>query len=313
MSQDHCFIIIVTYNSMKWIDWCLSSLNSFKVIIVDNNSKDRTKEFIRSNYPNVILLEQSENLGFGKANNIGISYALQHGAERVFLLNQDAKLTEGSLEVLIKAQKENVEYGILSPVHLNGAGSRLDRGFSNYINFAGNKEFFSDYFLNKVKKQIYQVPFVNAAGWLLSRKCVEKIGGFDPLFFHYGEDDNYCQRVYYHGYKIGVVPDAILLHDRENRATLEITPGDNNYFKAMERQLKLKYADINKPWDSGIEIIIRKRRNAWIKSTLKFDLNRAAFYKNEYLILKGLKTEAMKSREINKKSGLHYLNLVEFK
>ncbi|CAM4153043.1 glycosyltransferase family 2 protein [Gillisia hiemivivida] len=308
MSNINCFVIIVTFNSMKWINKCLVSLNGYKVIIVDNNSQDNTKEFISSNYSKVTLLEQVENLGFGQANNIGISFALKAGAEHIFLLNQDAYLKEGCLDILIDFQNENNEYGILSPIHLNGTGTRLDANFSNYLNYSGNKDFFSDYVLNKTLKQVYQVPFVNAAGWLLSRKCIEKVGGFDPIFFHYGEDDNYCQRVNYYGFKIGVVPNAVLFHDRENRSAKEVANADRDYFQAMERQLKLTYADINKIWDPNIDNIIRKRRNAWIKSTIKLDLKRATFFKNEYLIFKSLKSEVLLSREINKSPGLNYLN-----
>lgn len=309
MSNINCFVVIVTFNSMKWIDQCLVSLKGYKVIIVDNNSQDNTKEFIRSNYSNVTLLEQVENLGFGQANNIGISFALKAGAEHIFLLNQDAYLKESSLDVLISFQKINNEYGILSPIHLNGSGNRLDKQFSHYLNYSGNKDFFSDYVLNKKRSNVYQVPFVNAAGWLLSKECIEKVGGFDPMFFHYGEDDNYCQRVIYHGFKIGVVPNSIIFHDRENRSAKEIEYGDRDYFQAMERQLKLNYGDVNKMWDPKMDDLILKRRNAWIKTRIKLDFKRAAFFRNEYLILKRIKSEILLSRETNKIPGLNYLKI----
>jgi GT2 family glycosyltransferase len=305
--KNRTYIIIVTYNGMEWLPKCLLSVNQYPVIIVDNNSTDGTLDFIKSNYPDIIILKQNENLGFGQANNIGISYSLKKGADYVFLLNQDAYLINNCIDLLIDIHNENNEYGILSPIHLNGNGNRLDVNFSHYINYNGNKEFISDYVLNKTKKKIYQVPFVNAAGWLLSRECIEKVGGFDPIFYHYGEDDNYCQRVIYHGFKIGVVPDSWLLHDRENRSAKEIEYGNREYFQSMERQLKLNYANINKTWDSNIENIIRKRRNAWIKTVLKLDFKRASFFKTEYLIYKRLKSEVLRSRKINKLCGSNYL------
>lgn len=292
---------------MKWLPKCLESTNQYSVIIVDNNSTDGTIDFIKSNHPDIIILEQNKNLGFGQANNIGISYSLKMGAEYVFLLNQDAYLLNNSISVLIDVHKKNDEYGILSPIHLNGSGSRLDVNFSHYLNYNGNIDFISDYVLNKTKKNIYQVPFVNAAGWLLSRECIETVGGFDPIFYHYGEDDNYCQRVNYHGFKIGVVPNSLLHHDRENRSAKEIAYGDREYFQSMERQLKLNYADINKTWDPNIENIIRKRRIAWIKTKLKLDFKRASFFKNEYLLYKSLKSQVLLSREINKSPGLNHL------
>lgn len=300
-------IVIVTYNGMKWLPKCLESTKQYSVIIVDNNSNDGTIEFIESFHPGIVLLKQNKNLGFGQANNIGISYSLNEGAEHVFLLNQDAYLEERSLEKLIEVSKKNSQFGILSPIHLNGKADKLDEKFSNYLNFRANPDFYSDFILKKPLLDIYDVPFVNAAGWLISRECLETVGGFDPIFFHYGEDDNYCQRLNYHGFNIGVVPVAILLHDREDRPAPKVINDDRNYFQVMERQLKLKYADINKPWDPELDNLIRKRKNAWLKTTIKLDFKRGAFFRNEYLMLKRLRSEIMLSRETNKLLGLNYL------
>ena len=70
-------------------------------------------------------------------------------------------------------------------------GSTIDRAFSGYLNYNANKDLLSDYILGRKIKVIYELPFINAAAWLLTRKCLEKVGGFDPLFFHYGEDLNF--------------------------------------------------------------------------------------------------------------------------
>lgn len=303
------YIIIVTFNGMKWLSKCLESILPNRIIIVDNNSSDGTADYIKNNYSEIILFKQKCNLGFGQANNKGISYALKEGAEHVFLLNQDAYLKDNCLDIIIDIQKNHKEYGILSPIHLNGTGTGLDANFSNYVNYAGNKDFFSDYVLNKPIKPIYSVPFVNAAGWLLSRQCIEKVGGFDPIFFHYGEDDNYCQRVHFHGLKIGVVPTAKFYHDRENRVVPEISYGSKKFFEIMERRLKLKYANINKPWNSELDNLIRKRKNAWLKTSIKLDFKGASFYRNEYLMLQKIKSEVILSREKNKTIGLNYLKI----
>ena len=211
-------IVIVTYNGMKWLAQCLESTKPYPVIVVDNNSSDGTIDYIKSNYPDIILLPQEENLGFGRANNIGISYALNEDTDYVFLLNQDAYLEKDCILKLLESQKNNTEFGILSPIHLNGDGTKLDENFSSYLTYSRNSDFYSDYVLNKKKKEIYEVPFVNAAGWLLSKKLLQEVGGFDPIFFHYGEDDNYCHRVLFHDLKIGIVPNLFLRHDRENRS-----------------------------------------------------------------------------------------------
>src|SRR5690606_13062229 len=108
------YIIIITFNAIKWLDKCLSDCKNYPIIIVDNGSVDGTLQFINDNFPSTILLSQPSNLGFGKANNLGIKHALEQGAEYVFLLNQDAFLQDGCIDELISVHKQNPEYGILS-------------------------------------------------------------------------------------------------------------------------------------------------------------------------------------------------------
>jgi len=71
-------------------------------------------------------------------------------------------------------------------------------------------------------KTIHDVSFVMAAFWLISADCLMKVGIFDPIFFHYGEDGDYLSRVRFHGFKIGVVMDSIAYHDRQERVVPEM-------------------------------------------------------------------------------------------
>ena len=96
-SSKKIFVIIVTYKGHQWYERCFASLcNSeypVQTIVIDNASNDGTVEYIRKYFPEIHLIESKENLGFGRANNIGMRYALDHGCDYVFLLNQDAALT----------------------------------------------------------------------------------------------------------------------------------------------------------------------------------------------------------------------------
>jgi GT2 family glycosyltransferase len=220
MSSDVC-AVVVTFNGMRWIRKCLCSLQTTPVdiIVVDNCSADNSAEFIKSNFPNVHVIALSQNIGFGKANNIGIEEALSRKAKYIFLLNQDARLETGTIERLVALLQKCPEVGVLSPVHLNGDGSLLDKQFLNYLG-ADNSEgrlLLTDCTLNRRGKELYEVPFVNAAAWLVPRETFELVGGFNPLFFQYGEDHNFLQRVLYHGKKISVCKDAFIYHDREGR------------------------------------------------------------------------------------------------
>jgi GT2 family glycosyltransferase len=305
------YIVVVTYNSIPWIDKCLGSIDFslYEVLVVDNNSSDETVQHLQNTYPKVILFEETQNLGFGQANNRGISYALKQGAEHVFLLNQDAYLVGNCLEKLIDFQKRNSNYAVLSPIHTNGSISRIDRNFSNYLTYDRNSDFYSDYVLGKTLKDVYDVPFVNAAGWLLSKECLMKVGGFDPIFFHYGEDDNYCQRILYHGLKIGVIPDALMIHDREYSKKPNIIMYSDVFFKVQDRRLKVKYANIN-TYDSTNLISFRKKiRKQLIKAHIKQNRKQIIANKTYLKLIDKIMIEISVSVNQNKIEQPNYLEL----
>ena len=240
--------VIVTYNALRsnWLYKCLGSIKHSTlptdIIIVDNNSQDDTCKVIKEKYPEITLVENVVNAGFGKANNTGIEIALKDDADFVFLLNQDAWIERTTIENLASQISKNPNFGILSPIHLNGKGDTLDYKFSTYITPDLCKNLYSDFVLNQIKNLIYESDFICAAAWLISRRCLDIVGGFSPTFFHYGEDVNYVQRLQYKGLKIGVVPNTRICHDREERKDGIYQDQD----KTIERGILLKYSNPNK-------------------------------------------------------------------
>lgn len=217
--------IVVTYNGLKWYDRCFTSLKSstipVDIFVADNASSDGTVDYIRTNYSDIILYESAINIGFGQANNKGLRYALDNNYDFVFLLNQDAWLAQDdAIEQLITAYKNSYHVGILSPVHLYGSGIKIVNSMrKNLVNHnKPDSDLLSDLFFNRALKNFYYVDYACAAAWFMPVKIIREIGGFDPLFFHYGEDDNYIQRITYHGHKIGICPYASICHDIEFRA-----------------------------------------------------------------------------------------------
>lgn len=206
--------IIVTYNGMKWIDRCLAMLRQSTVpvvpVVIDNCSTDGTLDFIRDHYPEAVLFPQEKNLGFGQANNVGLRYALQEGADYCLLLNQDAYLQPDAIERMLE-QSDNES--LMSPLHLNGKGERLDYFFRISLHISKN-ELFDDLLLNGSPNPVYETGEICAACWLMPRALIEKVGGFNPLFFHYSEDNNYYHRLAFHKVKTLLVPTARVWHDR---------------------------------------------------------------------------------------------------
>lgn len=233
--------IIVTYNAMKWVDRCLLSLRDSYIpidtIVIDNGSTDGTRDYIPSHYPEVTWAPQDDNLGFGQANNIGLNYALQHNADYVLLLNQDAWINR---EMLVQLLRFDDGKSILSPIQLNGKGDNFDANF-NQNTIQRSSEITS---LKELREGYNLKPFeaiaAAAACWFIPINIIKDIGGFNPLFFQYGEDHNYLDRVFYHGYKLKIVPTTFAYHDRKQFGHPHLYQRHIVY-----RYLLIHYTDIN--------------------------------------------------------------------
>lgn len=296
------FAIIVTHNGMRWADRCFGSLRTstlpVSTIVIDNASTDGIADHLESHFPEVELIKSTENLGFAKANNIGILKAYNAGADFVMLLNQDAWIEPNTLEELVKTFEENENVGIASPIHLNGSYSGLD--FNFYKGMSG--DFISDLYMHNVKPY-YESPFINAAAWLLSRQCIETIGGFDTLLFrHYGEDVNYGQRLHYHHLRFLISTSCTICHDREDRKEKDqkfgdILAKDANLFR------KIDLGDINTTPKPAIESSIKFLKHKKIRKALRGRFKAIPVINEEIHFLE----KVIVSRNTNIKPGLSWL------
>lgn len=228
-------VIIVTYNAMKWAERCFTSLRNssvpVKCFVIDNGSSDGTQDYIRTHFPEVDFTQSETNLGFGKANNIGIEKAYKEGAEFFYLMNQDAWLYQDTMEKMTEVYNTHPDQdsiGILSPVHIDGTEKYLDIFLDQYI--AANYEktrMISDLYFQTLKPY-YEIRFVNAAHWLLPRKTIETVGGFNPYFFHYGEDNEFVNRIHFHQKKVLLIPGSKAVHDGiQNLHKIDYTKFEN--------------------------------------------------------------------------------------
>jgi GT2 family glycosyltransferase len=251
------YVIIVTYNAMKWAERCFSSLRKSSIpvhtIVVDNGSNDGTQEFIKTQFPEVEFIQSAENLGFGKANNLGIEKAYKNGADFFYLMNQDAWIFENSIQNLLDVyenHQKKEEIGILSPMHLDGSEQFLDLFLDKYISHNFENRMISDLYLN-LTKSFYEISFINAAHWFIPKHTVETIGGFNPYFFHYGEDNEYVNRLHFHGKKILLCTESKVVHDGKQNLgkvdynkfrdlTLEtriLNPNEKNALEGIKKSL----------------------------------------------------------------------------
>lgn len=212
--QPSVYCIVVTYNAEMWLKKCIESVLSStlhcEIVVVDNHSSDRTCSLLTNDYPSVTLIRNDQNLGFGRANNIGLSFAYSKGAQYFFLLNQDAWVEPDTIEQLVRIHANNPQFGILSPVQLFDKNN-IDSKFRSYV-----KKYSEDELLSRSPDDNpLEVRFVNAAIWLINLECLRKVGLFSPLFYHYAEDLNFAHRCRFHGIKIGVCPGLRAYHERK--------------------------------------------------------------------------------------------------
>ena len=291
-------VIIVSYNFEPWLERCLGSLrHSFypvDTVVIDNGSTDQTIQRIRKDYPEIRLLPQNKNLGFGRANNIGMQIALTEGYDFVFLLNQDAWIDSNTIGKLVELSQSYPQYGILSPVHLTGKGDKPDPGFGYYAQIQQLDQL-SD-------KNILPIPFANAALWMIPVSVLKKVGGFSPLFYHYGEDKDFVNRLTYHDYQVGYSPRVFGNHDREYR------PLTHQVFLRTEYVYHLsEYANIHhnglKAFGYGVLAPMKKCLVALFKR--KASLSKDYFHMTFQLLRRS--KEVCFYRKTNRLSNPHYI------
>jgi GT2 family glycosyltransferase len=222
-------IIIVNYNVKEFLQNLLHSINkaaqniSHEIIIVDNGSDDGSVELIQQKFPEVKLVINKENLGFGKANNIAMEQAR---GEYFLLVNPDTLLSENTLQEMMGFLKDHPEAGIAGCKILNPEGTlqlACRRSFpgpwTSFCKVAGlsnlfpKSKIFAKYNLTYLdENQTYEVDAISGSFMMMKREAYEKTGGFDEDFFMYGEDLDLCYRIQKEGYKVFYVHSAQIIH-----------------------------------------------------------------------------------------------------
>lgn len=293
-------VIIITYNAEIWIKDCLDSFlgtlpEGSIVIIADNQSNDSTLSILGLYNDKIHLEPLSQNLGFGRANNIAIDIARAKNVDYLFLLNQDTVVTPGAITTLIEAAENHPQFGVISPLHIFDDKS-LDSNFETYLLQRSTRPF-SQFMVQK--KDIIEVDFVNAAAWLIPARVIEKVGGFDPLFQHYGEDSDWAKRCKFHGYKIGVVPSAKIFHLRTQTRTV---PTGKKWMNRSERRQLMYFKDPQKTYIQAFSKSLRWTIRVIIKEVpfLRLDLFFALLWGWSKGILKSKTARLHRKMEMNR-------------
>ncbi len=214
------YIITLNWNQKEDTLICLDSLkklkyDNYEVIVVDQNSKDDSKEAIKEKYPWVILIENEDNLGFVEGNNVGIKKVINKEKDcYFFILNNDTVVDPDCLDVLVSEAEKDKNIGIVGPkvYYFDPPNMIFSAGaMINLKNF--NIYHRHDREIDKEdEKKPVEVDYISGCSLLIKKDVIEKVGLMDPRFFIYFEETDWCFRTRRAGYKILYIPTCKIWH-----------------------------------------------------------------------------------------------------
>lgn len=225
-------VIFVNYNTAQLTVNAIKSVYDFtkninlEIIVVDNNSIDNSVIEIRKKYPNILIIENKKNLGFGRANNLAMELAK---GKYFFFLNTDTYLLNNAIEILYEFM-ENLENKNVAVV-----GAKLvkpdygycvsDARFPNFklfvkgsfLKYFYNKSYYINEYYNPIKSDInypYETDYVSGADFFIRKEIINKVGGFDKRFFLYAEETELTYRIkkIIPSAKCLIIPKARIVH-----------------------------------------------------------------------------------------------------
>lgn len=292
-------IVLLNYNSSDETIECIKSLDSTlknsesEIILVDNNSRqteftklDKFLSSLNSSENNIHLIKHKINSGFSGGNNVGIEYALKNNFEYVLILNNDTIVSDDFLDVLIKEIEDDKNNGIVVPKIYFAKGHEFHKDkykkedLGKVIWYAGGKIDWDtvngihvgvDEVDNNSKyNSVVETDYATGACMLVKAELLKKIGLFDVKYFLYFEDSDLSMRFKNSGYKIKVVPTAIIWHKNAGSTGGSGSDLQDYYISRNRMMFGMKYA----PYRTKLALIreslkILRKGRKWQKQGVK--------------------------------------------
>lgn len=240
-------IIIVSYNCRAHLHACLATLATVppavahEIVVVDNGSTDGTSAAVRRDWPEVHVIDTGANVGFAKANNIGIR---QSTGELILLLNPDTFVPAGAIDTLVATLDSRPDAAVVGPRLIDARG-RAELSFGSMMSplaelqqkmlVAGNDRGvpFVTAYVNRLTRRQREVDWVSGACLLVRRADAEAVGLMDERYFLYTEDVDFCAAIRAHRRAILFTPSAEIVHAR-GRSRASAVPAANRAYRASQ-------------------------------------------------------------------------------
>ncbi|MGB2127997.1 MAG: glycosyltransferase family 2 protein, partial [Flavicella sp.] len=240
-------VVIVNYNVQYFLDVCLRSVFkackniASEVIVVDNNSSDNSCKYVQTHFPEVVLISNKENVGFSKANNLGVEKAK---GEYVLILNPDTIVGEYTFEEILEVAETQSNLGALGVQLVDGTGAYLPeskRGIpslqSTLYKMFGVNTSKNTYYANHLSKtDSGTIDVLVGAFMLLKTDVYKQVGGFDEDYFMYGEDIDLSYKLLKAGYQNYYLGSSKIIHFKG-----ESTRKDVRYLKHFHGAMEIFY------------------------------------------------------------------------
>ncbi|MCE9550657.1 MAG: glycosyltransferase family 2 protein [Betaproteobacteria bacterium] len=218
MHQPLVYILILNYCSLNDTLECVNAIRqitypNYRFLVIDNASPDGSGRSLKESLPQEEILQLSKNSGYAGGNNVGIRLAMEKGADYILVVNPDIRLTPESVGCYVEVLEADSMIGALNPIQVGDDGHTMDDKFRRGI-FESHKFAVPD--LHADSSEQWEVRTLYGAALMLPAATIKKIGGFDPLYFAYNEEEDFCRRIKYHNLRLVVTRKAPVRHLRTN-------------------------------------------------------------------------------------------------
>lgn len=238
------YFLVLNYCSYQDTIACVKTIKdieyeNIKLLVIDNCSPDKSGELLNSEINSNEFIQLDKNYGYAGGNNYAIEIALKKGADYVFIVNPDVRFRYFSLKEYVELMQANPDIGAVNPVQLSSPSGSVDERFQTKVLKQISEEDINGWVNTE---NFIEVETLFGAALMISRKALETVGGFDPLYFAYSEEEDWCRRLRFFNYKIIVFFKSPVIHLR-------------NYNENKEREflrLKGRYLFVMKDINKGL-------------------------------------------------------------
>jgi GT2 family glycosyltransferase len=217
-AQPLVHVLVLNYGSLEDTIQCVDTVrrscySNVRLLVIDNASPDGSGAVLEARLDPTEFLQLSTNTGYAGGNNAGIRIALAEGARYILVVNPDVRLSEVTISRCVELMEGDPTIGAVNPIQLDGEGGRLDEKFRLGV-FV--RHGFPEPAIPVREERCWETVTLYGAALMLGRETLVRTGGFDPLFFAYGEEEDLARRIRLKRLRLVVTSAGAVRHLRTN-------------------------------------------------------------------------------------------------